>query len=283
MARRVATLRWGLSTPGAVTLAIAAASWWLSAGRMRGMDAGPGAALGPFAWFVATWLLMMAAMMLPVIAPRLPVKRFAANTGQAASRPAGVAALFVAGYLVVWACFGVAAYVVLRAGGALAGGAFAWHHAGKWLAAAVLAAAAAYQWTSTKRLCLERCRVSLGRPGGGSLSGAADGVQAGLRCVASSWALMAVLFALGFMSLTWMALVAVLIAAERLLPTASPARVAAAAVLLALALGVALAPGSVPGLVVPGTAAAHRAMARMPGMEMQRQGGDARDSMSMSR
>jgi hypothetical protein len=81
---------------------------------------------------------------------------------------------------------------------------------------------------------------------------------------------MGVLFALGAMSLVWMAVVAVLISAERLSPLVSPARVLATGVLLVLALGVAFAPGSVPGLTVPGSPAAHRAMTRMGGMEMGR-------------
>jgi hypothetical protein len=69
---------------------------------------------------------------------------------------------------------------------------------------------------------------------------------------------MAVLVALGAMSLIWMALVAVLIAAERLTPLSSPARAAGAVVVLALAVGVAAMPGSVPGLTIPGSRGADR-------------------------
>lgn len=76
---------------------------------------------------------------------------------------------------------------------------------------------------------------------------------------------MAVLFALGVMSLVWMAVVAALVAAERLLPMTSRARTAAAGVLLALAIGVALVPGSVPGLVLPGSHAGSSAMMSMSG------------------
>ncbi len=96
---------------------------------------------------------------------------------------------------------------------------------------------------------------------------------------------MGVLFALGAMSLIWMGLVAALIAAERLSPLSSPARVIAAAVLLVLALGVSVAPGSVPGLIVPGSPAAERAMTRMSGMRMEGKmpAGDARHRMSMPR
>jgi predicted metal-binding membrane protein len=266
--------RSGLAHPAAIgILSLAAVSWWLSVGRMHNMDAGPGVALGALGWFAATWLLMMAAMMLPVVAPAIAAECFPARTRAASPRRVLVAAAFVAGYLAVWAVAGAAAYLVLRAGRLLVGGAFEWHRSGQWLAVAVLAGAAAYQLTGTKRRWLAQCRAQFVRADEESLisepgSGARAGLRAGAWCLASSWALMGVLFALGVMSLVWMALVATLIAAERLTPLASPARVAAAGVLLALAVGVAVAPGSIPGLTVPGSPAAQRAMTRMSGVGM---------------
>lgn len=289
MARGLRTQRGGLSRPAAVAvLSLAALSWWLSVGRMQDMDAGPGVPLGALGWFVATWLLMMAAMMLPAIAPTVAAACFPGRARLASPRRVLVAAVFLAGYLVVWALAGALAYLVMRAGRAFAGGAFEWHRSGQWLAAAVLVTAAAYQFTATKRRWLARCRVQLSRPDGEPVSGPAQGARAGLRaglhCLASSWALMAVLFALGAMSLVWMALVAALIAAERLSPLASPARIAAAGVLLVLAVGVAASPGSVPGLTLPGSPAAERAMTRMSGMGMGRRlpAGRTRRPMSMA-
>jgi predicted metal-binding membrane protein len=78
------------------------------------------------------------------------------------------------------------------------------------------------------------------------------GLNYGADCIGASWALMAALFALGVMSLTWMTVVATLIAAERLLPR--PARPVAALVLIVLGAGVATAPARVPGLTLPGAA-----------------------------
>ncbi len=220
-----------------------------------------------------TWLLMMAAMMLPAIALVVAAQCSQERTRRATLRGALVAVVFVAGYLAVWALAGVAAYLLLRVGSGVVGGAFEWRRGGQWLAAAVLAAAAAYQLTATKRQWLGRCQAQFTPPDGEPISelgqGARAGLRAGTRCVASSWALMGVLFALGVMSLAWMALVAALIVAERLAPIASPARVAVAGVLLALALGVAAAPGSVPGLTLPGSPAAERAMMRMSAMRME--------------
>jgi predicted metal-binding membrane protein len=262
-----------LTRPAAVAvLALAGLAWWLSVGRMQGMDVGPTVAQGALGWFAATWLLMMAAMMLPAMAPVVATECFPDRRRLRSLRPVIVAAVFLAGYLAVWAVAGAGVYLVLRAGRDLVGGAFEWHRAGRWLVAGVLAAAAAYQLTIAKRTWLARCRAPLNGPDGRPIRGpgasAQAGLRAGTRCLASSWALMAVLVALGAMSLIWMALVAVLIAAERLTPLASPARAAAAVVLLALAVGVAAAPGSVPGLTIPGSGGADRAMTRMDGTMM---------------
>jgi predicted metal-binding membrane protein len=118
----------------------------------------------------------------------------------------------------------------------------AWDRAGRWIAGATLLVAAAYELTPLKHVCLEKCRSPLGFLLGAWRDGRAGALQMGTRhgawCVGCCWALMASLFALGVMSLAWMALVAALIAAEKLL----------------LALGVLLlaAPDAVPALNVPG-------------------------------
>jgi predicted metal-binding membrane protein len=77
------------------------------------------------------------------------------------------------------------------------------------------------------------------------------GVEHGAWCVGCCWALMAALFALGMMSLAWMALVAALIAVEKLLPSRTIANRGVAAVLIVLGIGVAFAPQHVPGLTAP--------------------------------
>jgi predicted metal-binding membrane protein len=252
-----------IARPAAVAvLGLAGLAWWLSVARMRGMDDGPTVALGALGWFAATWLLMMAAMMLPAMAPVVATECFPDRRRLNSLRPVVVTAVFLAGYLAVWAVAGAGVYLALRAGRDLVGGVFEWHRAA-------------------------RCRAPLngtdGQPIRAAGASARAGVRAGTRCLASSWALMAALFALGVMSLIWMALVAVLIAAERLTPLASPARVAAAVVLFALAVGVAAAPGSVPGLTVPGSPAADRAMTRMSGTMMDMPARDhAQRPISMS-
>jgi hypothetical protein len=85
------------------------------------------------------------------------------------------------------------------------------------------------------------------------------GARSGVWCLGSPWGLMA-LFALGVMSLTWTALVAVLVALQKVGPRRRCAALAAAAVLLGLTVGIVVAPGDIPGLVVPGAASATHAM-----------------------
>jgi predicted metal-binding membrane protein len=156
----------------------------------------------------ASLVAMMPAMMLPALAP-------AALTVRRAS--------FVAGYLAVWTAVGLVAFLVVDAVGMVDG---------RHVAAAVILAAAVYQLTPAKAACLERCR----NPRTDS------GVRHAVWCIGCSAPLMAALFALGVMSMTWMVVVAALIAAERLLPWRTAAVYGVGAALAALAIGIAVAP-----------------------------------------
>src|SRR5258708_8546611 len=89
------------------TLGLAAASWVVAVRQMNGMDMGVATRLGSFAFFVALWVSMMAAMMLPGAAPA--VLRHAHASGGVRAVP-----LFVASYLAVWTLVGVAVYAVYR-------------------------------------------------------------------------------------------------------------------------------------------------------------------------
>ena len=236
----------------AVVLALAAAAWTATADRMAGMHPGPGGDLGGVGWFAVSWLLMMAAMMLPAITPMVVAY------GARAKRPAATA-LFAVAYLAVWLAAGLIAYAAIEAVRSWEAGFLGWQEGGRYVAAGVIVAAALYQLTAPKDASLRRCRDRRAflrdhwRPG--RLGALRMGVEHGGYCVGCSWALMAALFALGAMSLTWMALLAVLIAAERLLPRA--ARLAVVLVLVALGAGVALVPGHVPALDAPGSAPMH--------------------------
>jgi predicted metal-binding membrane protein len=230
--------------------AVAVLAWWWTARQMRGMDGGPWTALGGFGWFVSVWLVMMAAMMFPSVAPTI------ALYSRMTSRRSPLQPLaFAAGYLVTWTGAGVSAYVLARAGGLLPGSVLEWHRAGRWIAAAALGAAAVYELTPLKDVCLGKCRSPLGALLGswrGGVRGAFTmGTKNGAWCVGCCWALMLSLFALGIMSLFWMAIVAALIAVEKLLPWQRVATFGTAAILAALALLLAAAPHAVPWLTIP--------------------------------
>ena len=237
--------------PVGLLLAVAAGAWALSAERMAGMDAGPGAELGDLGWFAASWLVMMAAMMLPAATPMV------AAYGRRPA-PAGATAAFAAGYLAAWVAAGFLGYAAIEAVRSLDSAFLGWHEAGRYLAAGVIAAAGAYQLTTAKRACLRRCRARrvflTERWRTGRLGAVRMGVEHGGFCVGCCWALMAALFALGAMSLKWTVLVAALIAAERLLPWSRATRLAVAVALVVLGSAVALALANVPGLTVPGGA-----------------------------
>jgi predicted metal-binding membrane protein len=245
----------------AVLLAAAGVAWWLTADRMAGMDAGPGTDLGALGWFAGVWVVMMAAMMLPSLAPTAAV--YAALARRNSSR----VLLFAGGYLLVWAAAGVAAYGLFELGKSLFAGALAWHSGGRWLAAGVLALAALYQLTPFKGAFLLRCRnplrflrASVREDRSGALG---MGLRCGGWCLGCSWALMAALFALGVMSLTWMALIAGLVAFEKIGPSGRAAKVATAGVLVVLAVAILAVPHDVPGLVVPGSSGSMHAMKAM--------------------
>jgi predicted metal-binding membrane protein len=235
----------------ALLVALAGLAWWLTANQMVGMDAGPGTDLGPLGWFVGVWVLMMAAMMFPATAPTVALyARMTRRRGL--DRPL----LFAAAYLLVWTAVGLAAYGVFRAGSAWLGSELAWNAGGRWLAGGLLAAAAVYEMTPLKSVCLSPCRSPLGFLLGTWRDGRAGALTMGAKhaawCVGCCWALMAALFALGVMSLWWMALVAGLITIEKTLPWRRVATWGSAAVLAILAVALMVAPSNLPGLVVPG-------------------------------
>jgi predicted metal-binding membrane protein len=233
----------------AVLFGLAVIGWWSTAERMSGMDDGPWTALGTLGWFLGVWVVMMAAMMFPSLAPTV-----ALYSRMTRDRMAPL--LFSAGYLVAWGVAGVAAFAVARAGGGILGDALAWDRAGRWVAGATLLAAAVYELTPLKDVCLGKCRSPLGFLLGSWRGGRAGALRMGVRhggwCIGCCWALMASLFALGVMSIVWMAFVAALIAAEKTLPWRRLATYGTAAILLALGVLLVAAPDAVPALTMPG-------------------------------
>ena len=201
------------------TLGLAAASWVVAVRQMYGMDMGVATTLGSFTFFVVLWVSMMAAMMLPGAAPA--VLRRAHATGVRA------VPLFVGSYLAVWTLVGVAVFALYRPHGSLAAG-------------ALVIAVGVYELTPLKQDFRRRCRESAG-----------SGFEYGLCCVGSSIGLMLVLVAVSAMSVTWMAVIAALVLAQKLLPAKRAIDLPLALAIVGLGLLVVIAPSSVPGLTPP--------------------------------
>ncbi len=235
----------------AVLFVLSGIAWWSTADRMRGMDDGPGTELGTLGWFLSVWLVMMAAMMFPSVAPTVVL-----YSRMTRERSAAAPLVFTSSYLLTWGAAGVVAFGISDAGGRVLGDVLVWERAGRWLAGGILLAAAAYELTPVKNACLSKCRSPLGFLVGSwrnGLSGAlAMGVRHGAWCVGCCWALMASLFALGVMSIAWMALVAAVIAVEKTLPWRRTATYGTALILVALALLLLVTPEAIPGLTIPG-------------------------------
>jgi predicted metal-binding membrane protein len=231
--------------------AAAAVAWIVTVERMRGMDEGPGTDLGTLGWYLGVWVTMSAAMMLPSAVPTAAV---------VARISRGLpTVLFGVGYLVVWTVYGLAAYGVFRLVTSLDPDWLAWDRGGPYATGTVLVVAGLYELTPLKAACLSRCRIVEHGPSD-RLSGLRAGVRHGLYCVGASWALMAVLFALGVMSVLWMVVVAGVIFAEKVLPHDVQIRRVVGAALVALGVWAAISPGSVPGLTEP---------VQSPGMQME--------------
>jgi predicted metal-binding membrane protein len=221
---RLAVLTRGraVATPASltVTVGIAGASWVVAVRQMSGMDMGVATQLGSFGFFVALWVSMMAAMMLPGAVPA--VLRRAHATGQLRAGP-----LFVGSYLTAWTLVGVAVYALYRPHGAVAAG-------------AVAIAAGIYELTPLKQRCRRRCRDSVG-----------SGFEFGLYCVGSSIGLMLILVALGAMSIAWMSIIAVLVVAQKFVPGKAALDVPLALAIVGLGVLIIIAPSSIPGLLPP--------------------------------
>jgi predicted metal-binding membrane protein len=234
----------------AALFVIAAAGWAWTAHEMRGMDAGPWTALGGLSWFIGVWVVMMAAMMFPSVAPTV-----ALYSRLMKERSPLSPWLFAAGYLVVWAVAGLGAYGVGVVATHAFGDSLMWDNAGREIAGVTLVVAAVYELTPLKDVCLGKCRSPLGALLGSWRDGRAGAVRMGMRnggwCLGCCWALMASLFALGVMSLSWMAVVAALIAIEKTVPWRH-VTLATAVLLLALGVLVLTAPDAVPALTTPG-------------------------------
>ena len=205
------------ATALAVTLGLAAASWVVAVRQMSGMNMGAATRLGSLEFFIALWVPMMAAMMLPGAAPAI------LGRAQASGRVRAVP-LFVGSYLGVWTLVGLAVYALYRPHGTVAAG-------------AITIAAGVYELTPLKQRFRRHCRETV-----------RTGFEFGVCCVGSSIGLMLIFMVLGVMSITWMAVIAVLVTFQKLLPARAVIDVPLALAIVGLGIVILVAPSWIPGL-----------------------------------
>jgi predicted metal-binding membrane protein len=251
----------------AVLVGATLVSWIVAIGRMRGMDMGPGTDLGAVGWYVGLWVTMMAAMMLPSAAPMVLMFSRIARERARRGRAYTPTWTFVAGYLAAWTTYGLAAFGVCRVVAAADLGFLAWNKQGPYVAGAAIVLAGLYQLTPLKTTCLQHCRSPLQfilhdwREG--SVGAVRMGAKHGAYCIGCCWGLMLLLFTLGVMSLTWMAVLAGVIFAEKAIPGGWRLTRPLAIAFVALGVWVMVSSSSVPGLTQPGGGAGTRMQMEM--------------------
>ncbi|KUL24768.1 DUF2182 domain-containing protein [Streptomyces regalis] len=197
---------------------IAVPAWALTIGQARDMGVEPGTMGVALPLFLLLWVTMMAAMMLPSMAPvAITWVRGIGRQSSGWTRAARTVE-FVGGYLMVWTVFGALAYAAL----ALTGDLVADHPtAGRWIGFTAFLLAGLYQLGPLKYVCLRHCRDPMShlmhyagfRPPARDLR---VGVHHGAYCVGCCAGLMVVLIPLGVMNVAAMAGLALVIFVEKL-------------------------------------------------------------------
>jgi predicted metal-binding membrane protein len=223
-----------IAAAGVVALALLAWAYLIRlAGRMDTMGLAPAASAampmaapsgaGQFGLTTLMWVVMMVAMMVPAASPMIVTFATVNRRRAASGTPPVPTAVFLTGYLVTWSAFSLLAASAqwgLQRAALLAPATL---EAAPRVGGVLLLAAGVYQFTPLKRACLARCQSPVGfvltewreGPRGAFIMG----LRHGAFCVGCCWALMALLFAAGVMNLLWVAALAALVLAEKLVPS----------------------------------------------------------------
>src|SRR5438477_7366998 len=145
-------------TTAVLLLGAALATWIVTVQRMRGMDAGPGTDLGGLWWYVGIWVTMMAAMMLPSVAPMVLLFHRISLERAKRREPFVRTWVFALSYLAIWVAYGLCAYALYRLVAHFDLGFLAWDRGGRYVAGGAIAAAGVYELTPLKSVCLRHCR-----------------------------------------------------------------------------------------------------------------------------
>jgi predicted metal-binding membrane protein len=232
-----------------VIVAVTALAWayvlWLAANMDMGMGSSMGTSMGntmsgmgamlkpafrpwsviDFAYMFVMWAVMMVGMMMPSVTPMVLLY---ANVGRKAAengRPLAATGWFVAGYLLAWTAFSLAATVAQWQLSRLALLTPMMSSASDLFGGLLLVAVGLYQWSPLKDACLTHCQSPLGfliSRGGFSASPWGSlrlGAEHGSLCVGCCWVLMALLFVGGVMNLLWIASLTIFVLLEKIIPT----------------------------------------------------------------
>jgi predicted metal-binding membrane protein len=168
------------------------------------------------------WAVMMIAMMVPSAAPMLLTFLTLNRSRRASGSALAPTGIFLLGYLTVWTAYSAVAALaqsVLHKA-ALVSSAMAL--SSPVLGGGLLIAAGVFQWSPVKRACLTSCRSPLSffmsEWREGRLGAFIMGLRHGLYCLGCCWILMALLFVGGVMNLMWVALLALFVLLEKLVP-----------------------------------------------------------------
>ena len=243
-----------LAGPWIALAALAAVAWMVTVTLARDMGNGPGTMGLALLPFLGLWAVMMAAMMLPSVAPVAVLwTRLISGASAGLGRIARMG-MCLGGYLLAWAAVGAVAFAALAGTGRLVTASPA---AAKWLGVTIFIAAGIYQLTPWKDWCLRRCRSPIGalmyyagfKGRGRDLR---VGLHHGVTCAGCCWGLMVVLVAVGVMNVAVMAALAVVIFAEKLWRYGKPFGLAVGVVLAAIGVLAIWFPWLLPGLHVSG-------------------------------
>ncbi len=241
-----------LTVPWIAVTALAAVAWAVTVMLARDMGTGTGTMGLALLPFLGLWVVMMAAMMLPSVAPVAVLWARLITGASAGSGRAVRMSAFLTGYLLAWAAVGAVAFAALAGTGRLL---TASPTAAKWLGAAIFVTAGMYQLTPWKDWCLRRCRSPIGAlmyylGFKGHSRDLRVGLHHGVTCAGCCWGLMIVLIAVGVMNLAVMAALAAVIFAEKLWRRGKPFGQAVGVLLVAVGVLAIWFPWLLPGLHV---------------------------------
>lgn len=199
--------------------------------------------------FVVTWMVMMVAMMFPTAAPMILTFALVNRTKKQQGQPYIPTWIFVASYMVIWLIFGIIIYFILLGINNIAS-ISEWLMANVYLGGILFIAAGLYQLSPLKKSCLLKCRTPmnfiLGSWKDGYKGALLMGFEHGLYCLGCCWLLFIILFPLGLMNVAAMALITLLIFAEKSLPIGNRISVVAAGIMIVYGLLVIFVPSMLP-------------------------------------